>query len=296
MPDRVTKESFDLQTPDGLRLAGMYRPATAPPQAVVAIVHGLGEHYGRYPEVMRRFCAQGISCYAFDQRGHGRSDGPRGYAPSYDHLLDDLELLLTRIKTDHPELPLFVYGQSMGGNLVSNYLLRRDTADLAGALITSPWLRLRWGGRFGWIILTNIIKLLWPAQAHRDWLNPERLSSVPGVGVHFGTDELVHRRLHPRTFLAMLRAGRYAVERAAAINVPVYIAHGDSDPITCPRASERFAQRSGGDFRLWENMLHETHHEWDYARVIDTMADWILDHTAGRSVSTSTQVIHQRSD
>lgn len=274
----VVDHNFELQTPDGISLQGIHCPALQP-RAIVLILHGLGEHYGRYHEVVRRFRESGISCSAFDQRGHGRSEGPRGYAPSYDHLLDDLALVLEKVRSETPDLPLFLYGQSMGGNLVSNFLLRRGTDELAGALITSPWLRLRWGPRFSWILLTGMIKMIFPGQAHRPWLNPDRLSTDPEVGIFFGADELVHRRIHPRTFLAMYRAGRFALAHAARIDLPVYVAHGGSDPITSPRASQRFARRCGAEFHLWENMLHETHHELDYERVIDTMSDWILRQT-----------------
>ena len=288
MEQHNNPHSFDLLTADGLCLRGVYYPALQP-RAAVAIVHGLGEHYGRYHEVIRRFRAEGISCYAFDQRGHGRSDGPRGYIPSYDHLLDDLQLLLRKIEREQSQRPLFLYGQSMGGNLVSNYLLRRNPEPLAGALVTSPWLRLRWSPRFGWIFLSNVIKKVWPAQAHRPWLNPERLSSDPEVGVHFGADELVHRRIHPRTFLAMYRAGRYALAHAHRIELPVYVAHGSADPITCPAASRRFAAGCGADFKPWEGLLHETHHEKNYAEVIDTMAEWVLNQVSlnARSAESS---------
>lgn len=275
MEQHGNSHSFDLSTVDGLCLRGLYCPAPHP-RAAVAIVHGLGEHYGRYHEVIRRFQTKGITCYAFDQRGHGRSDGPRGYAPSYARLLDDMQLLLKKIASEQPGVPLFLYGQSMGGNLVSNYLLRRQPEQLAGALITSPWLRLRWNLRFGWILASNLIKWLWPAQSHRPWLNPERLSSDPQVGVQFGKDDLVHRRLHPRIFLAMFRAGRYALSYAHRIDLPVYVAHGSADPITSPAASRRFAERCEAEFRRWEGLLHETHHEENYAEVIDTMANWIL--------------------
>jgi acylglycerol lipase len=269
---------FELTTTDGLRLRGRHLPVPRP-RAVVAIVHGLGEHYGRYHEVIRRFRAQDIACYALDQRGHGRSDGPRGYAPSYPRLLDDLALLLSKIKADQPDLPVFLYGQSMGGNLVSNYLLRRKTSGLAGALITSPWFRLRWSLRLCWIALSGVIKPWWPAQAHRSWLNPERRPSDPLPGVRFGPDALVHRRIHLRTFLAMHRAGHYAVRHASRIDLPVYVAHGSADPITSPAAARRFADRCRADFRRWPELLHETHHAENYGEVIDTMADWILRQT-----------------
>src|SRR5262249_41630904 len=111
------------------------------PRAVVGIIHGMGEHSGRYSHVAERLIREGYAVLAYDQRGHGRTDGKRGHTPSYELLVDGVDRFVTEARRRFPELPLFLYSHSMGGNVTLNYLLRRKP-QLAGAVVTGPWLRL----------------------------------------------------------------------------------------------------------------------------------------------------------
>ena len=128
------------QSADGLQLVGRSWEPAGEPRAVVCLVHGLGEHCGRYQHVAAALTEAGFAVLACDQRGHGRSAGKRGVIPSYDALMDDIGLLLEQASQRYPGKPRFLYGHSLGGNEVINYTLRRKPA-LAGVVATSPGLR-----------------------------------------------------------------------------------------------------------------------------------------------------------
>ena len=113
------------QSADGLQLVGRSWEPDSEPRAVVCLVHGLGEHCGRYQHVAAALTEAGFAVLACDQRGHGRSAGKRGVIPSYDALMDDIGLLLEQASQRYPGKPRFLYGHSLGGNEVINYALRR---------------------------------------------------------------------------------------------------------------------------------------------------------------------------
>lgn len=109
-------------------------------KAVVVLLHGLGEHIARYSVVAEVLVKAGFAVMGFDLRGHGRSGGRRGHTPSYEALLDDIDILLSRVADRYPRRPVFLYGHSLGGALAINYVLRRSPR-IQGVIATAPWLR-----------------------------------------------------------------------------------------------------------------------------------------------------------
>ena len=119
---------FTQQAPDGVQFYFQGWQPETPPKAVVCLVHGLGEHSGRYAHVAAALNDAGYALLGFDLRGHGKSGGPRGHTPSYETLMDDIGRLLAEAAQRYPGQPQFLYGHSLGGNLVLNYALRRKPA------------------------------------------------------------------------------------------------------------------------------------------------------------------------
>jgi len=132
---------FKFKTFDGLLLFAQSWQPKNQTKAVVCLVHGMGEHSGRYTYLVDRLIQTGYTVLTFDLRGHGRSPGQRGHTPSYEALLQDISSLLEVANERFPQRPSFLYGHSLGGNLVLNYVLRRQT-QLKGVIATDPWLRL----------------------------------------------------------------------------------------------------------------------------------------------------------
>ena len=125
------------------------------------MVHGLGEHQGRYQHVIEHL-GQHLAFFTYDQRGHGKSPGKRGHAKSFNHLLNDVESLLKIARREYNSLPIYLYGHSMGGNIVANYLLRRVTNELAGAVLSSAFFHLAFEPPSWKLKLGQIMASLWP--------------------------------------------------------------------------------------------------------------------------------------
>ena len=125
---------------DGLNVFGQkWENETDAPKAVICLVHGFGEHSSRYDHVAQFFTDNGYAMIAFDQRGHGRTEGKRGHFVSYDEVLNDVDNLLNQAEINFPNLPKILYGHSMGGNVVANYALKRQPKNIKGVILSSPF-------------------------------------------------------------------------------------------------------------------------------------------------------------
>ncbi len=250
------------------------------PEGILLFVHGLGEHCGRYDELFSYFSGHGLGCLGFDLRGHGRSSGKRGHAPSYVHLLDDIGEMVRLVRQSYSHLPLFLYGHSMGGNLVLNYLARYETGDIRGAVVTSPWLKLKVKPSVVKSALAALMHRIYPAFSESNALDPSHLSRDPEVGRAYQSDPLVHDRISAGLFTSMVRSGRYILSHPSDVRVPVLLMHGLADPITSPDASRNLASSNPEyiEFREFPDMRHELHHEIGREEIHKTELEWLRRH------------------
>ncbi len=263
------------QSADGLPLVGRCWEPDAEPRAVVCLVHGLGEHCGRYGHVAAALNAAGYAVLACDQRGHGRSGGKRGFIPSYDALMDDIGLLLTQAEQRFPGKPRFLYGHSLGGNEVLNYALRRRPA-LAGVVATSPGLRTAFRPPALQLAAGRLMNRLWPAFTLPNGLELAGLSRDPAVISAYETDPLNHDRLSARLGVSLLEAGEWAIAHAAEFPVPLLLMHGTADRLTSHQASQEFAAKAPNcALKLWDGLYHETHNEPEQQAVLATVVAWL---------------------
>ncbi len=222
--------TFQLQTQDKLNLSGIMRAADNP-VAVMLFVHGMGEHIQRYTHVMDFYNAHNITCIGIDLRGHGNSSGHRGHTPSYEHLMNDLQLFLDKGRKIAGNLPLFFYAHSMGGNLVLNFLIRRKP-NVNGAIVTGPYLRLAFNPPKWKIALGHLTSKILPCLTQPTGLDVNAISRDKTVVENYQKDPLVHDKITSAFFVNVHFAGPYAIEHAHEIQVPVLIMHGLADKLT----------------------------------------------------------------
>jgi alpha-beta hydrolase superfamily lysophospholipase len=270
----IPQREFTLATNDGLAL---YAHTWGDPQAsraAVVLVHGLGEHCGRYEHVAQALVSESLYVLGFDQRGHGRSPGKRGLIPSYDQPLDDIAVALERAQTNAPSLPVFLYGHSLGGLEVLHYGLARKP-KLQGVIATSPALMISTSALNR--IMATMMKHLAPNMIVANGLDASALSRDPLVGQAYLQDPLVHDKVSVRLGSYMMDVGRYVLDHAAEWSLPLYLAHGTGDRICQFEGSAQFAASAGETvtFRPWEGLYHETHNELNKDEVIQAMLDWI---------------------
>ncbi len=275
----MSKFTFSWQTPDGLRLFAQGWQPAAGSRAVVCLVHGGGEHSGRYDHVAAALTGASYAVLAFDLRGHGRSEGPRGYTPSFDVLLDDIGHLLDEAAQRFPGQPRFLYGHSLGGSLVLNCALRRHPA-LAGVIATSPFLRPAFTPPAWKVILGRVMSRIWPTLSMYNEVDVQALSRDPAVVQRAIADPLNHNRISARAGIDILAAGEWAIAHAAEFPLPLLIMHGGADALASVEASRQFATRVPGDctFKLWEGLYHETHNEPERQDVLAFVVNWLEAH------------------
>jgi len=267
---------FGWKTGDGLQLyAQGWQPETEI-KAAVCLVHGLGEHSGRYAHLAAFLSQAGYALLVFDLRGHGKSQGQRGYASSFGVLLDDISHLLEEAAKRHPGRPRFLYGHSLGGSLVLDYALRRRP-QLAGVIATGPGLRTAFEPLAWKVTLGKIMYRLWPALSMSNELDRQGLSRDPKVVRAYNSDPLVHDRVTARLGIDLLQSGLWAMEHAAEFPLPLLLMHGAADRITSAQASREFAAKAGDrcTLKIWDGLYHEIHNEPEKEQVFAFLLEWL---------------------
>ncbi len=268
---------FSWTVPDGkLFAARLWTPAEAP-RAVVVLIHGLGEHGGRYVHVAEAFTQAGLAVLNFDLRGHGKTPGPRGHAPSYRVISDDILFFVDEARNRYPGLPVFLYGHSLGGALVLYTALQRKP-NLAGIIVTSPGLATGTPVTAGKLALARFMSKVAPTFTLPNGLDRANLSRDPQVAEVYSSDPLVHDRISARLGLELIQNGQWMLDHAPDLTLPTLLMQGSADHLVNPSATRRFAETAPAHlltFRLWEGEFHELHNETNRAEVIQTMIDWI---------------------
>jgi alpha-beta hydrolase superfamily lysophospholipase len=244
-------------------------------RAAILLVHGLGEHSGRYEGWAARFCERGVAVLAFDLPGHGRSQGRWGVIPSPEKVYDTIDTLLREMKEAFPGIPLFLYGHSLGGGIVLNYLIRRKP-DLKGAIVTSPWVILSETPPPFKVLLANVAGSLMPGMTQPSGLKTEYLSRDAEVVKAYRNDPLVHGLISAGLYRWMTTAAEETMARASEIAVPLLLAHGRDDMITSPSGSVRVAGSAPqATLKLWEGGYHELHNDPVKEEHFDFITEWM---------------------
>lgn len=245
-------------------------------KAVVCLVHGMGEHVGRYGHVAKFFSAHGFATIGFDHQGHGKSGGKKGHAEGMESMLDDISALLDRGRECYPGKPVFLYGHSMGGNLVLNHVLWRKPA-IEGLVATAPWIRLPKPPSSLLLGFAKLMDNLLPSLTQPNGLDINGISSDVAVVEAYRNDPLVHGRVSVRAGLHLLEGARYLDGFLGTMPCPTLLMHGAADPITSPAGTEDFAGRNpaGVTWKLWPGLKHEIHNEPQQGEVLAFLVEWM---------------------
>ena len=265
---------------DGLTLRGQaWMPAQ--PLAVIALVHGLAEHGGRYAEFAQRANSFGIGVVSVDLRGHGKSPGVRLFVEVFDDYLFDVDALLAQTRLLAGECPVFLMGHSLGGAIALRWVDQRRGAakNLRGLLLSSAALKIGPGTPALLIKLAPLISRWFPL-LRLQALNANLISSIPAEVARYLDDPLVCKLPPPtRTGAEVLAIMPANLDAARELKLPLYVFHGTDDTLTSPEASQALYDAWGGSdkhLRLWPGSLHETLNDIDRDAVMDEMFAWLL--------------------
>lgn len=273
------QKEYHWKSFDGLEIyAQSWQPVAGKPKAIINLVHGLGEHGGRFNEWAGFFVEEGYAMLAIDYRGHGKSGGKRGHTGEYQFFMRDIDLLLAKSEEIFPAIPRILYGHSLGGNLVINYAIQFNPA-IQALIATSPWLKLASEPPWIKLILAKAIKGIFPALQNSTGLLSSQLSHDPEVAKVYSADPLVHGKISVNAFFAVMKAGLEAIRNAGRVKVPFLLIHGSEDLITSCKASQELAEK-GNDkltFRLWNGGFHELHQEPFKHEVFRFIINWLAE-------------------
>jgi alpha-beta hydrolase superfamily lysophospholipase len=276
-----------LTTTDGQRLHVQHWPAGGAAHGTVLIVHGLGEHIGRYAHVAARLNQEGWHVTGYDQRGHGRSDGPKGKITSDDDLLHDLSQMIDAVRQQSPGR-LVLLGHSMGGLIASRFVAEGLPRPLSASghaawhrpvdalVLSSPALAADTNALQKFLLAT--LGALTPDLAVHNGLRPEWISRDPKVVAAYSADPLVHDRITPRLARFILRNGEGVRRLAARWKVPTLLIYAGSDRCVAPSGSRDFAATAPKPVvtpREFGPLFHEIFNEPEQADVFAVLTSWL---------------------
>ncbi len=272
--------TFLDRTPVHLLTAGNAASA----RAHLLLVHGLGEHIGRYAELIESLVHAGYAVTAYDQRGHGLSGGPRGGLPHADVLLGDVAAIIDHIgeRSVGGRLPLVLLGHSMGGTVVGRFvaegLMPKPAAwyrPVQGMVVSSP----AWAADLNPVqkLLMQLGRLL-PDLAAGNGLKPAGISRDPQVVRAYAADPCVHNRITPRLARFILSAGGEVLALAPRWQTPSLLMWAGADRCVAPRGSAAFAAAAPPQCVqtcCFEGLYHEIFNEPERERVVAQLLDWL---------------------
>jgi alpha-beta hydrolase superfamily lysophospholipase len=270
--DEGTLTSFD-----GLTIHHQSWLPDGDPKAVVLLLHGLGEHSGRYGHVAGRLTAAGYAVHALDHRGHGKSDGKRVFVKSYDEFMADLIQFRGHVQTRHPELPLVVLGHSMGGNLALGHVLDHQDG-VAGLALSGPALAV--GDALSPVKIKAVKLIAKVAPGLRpEGLDETAISRDQAVVDAYRADPLVYTgKMSAGIGAALIDAMERFPARHPSLRLPLLIMHGTDDrlaDISGSEALEAGAVNADVTAHYYDGLYHEIFNEPEQGRVLDDLVTWL---------------------
>ena len=270
-----THNFYTIKTTDGLELFAQIWKPKENILGVINLVHGFGEHSSRYDNWAKRFTNEQFAVVSCDLRGHGKSQGKQGHIPSFEQLLKDIDCLVDFSEKELPKLPTFIYGHSMGGNIVLNYITRRNK-DIKAAIVTSPWLKLTYPPSKFEIIMAGLLAKIFPKFTKSSNLKSDYISSSKSEVEKYSTDPLIHDKISVKLFSEITKAGKWILKHATECKTSLLLMHGTGDKITSHKASIEFARKNEkAKLKLWEGLYHEIHNEDACCEVFDYQSEWL---------------------
>lgn len=269
----VTELSW--KTSDGINIYGKKWETPLPIKAVICIMHGMGEHINRYDHVAEMFNNNGYTVIGCDQRGHGKSGGSCGHFPDFETFLNDVDALLKVASEHFPDAKKILYGHSMGGNLVVNYLLRRQP-KIRGAILSSPYFQLAFQPSAVKLFIGKLLKGIFPALSMSSGLDSSAISKDANEVKKYNEDPLVHDKVSAKMGIELIETGQWAIDNAEKLSIPTLVYHGTADRLTSWEGSKAFAEKAGElvTFVPLEGLFHETHNEPEKESVFKMLINW----------------------
>lgn len=269
-----TKTSFDVIAGNFKIFMQSWLPDDHETIAKVILVHGIGEHSDRYQHVAAFFTPLGLEFHTFDQIGHGKSSGKRG-AESYQQVFEIITHLKNRLSNEEPDVPILLYGHSMGGAMVLAYGLNH-TEKIHGIIASSPAIGLANPLPEHLVQVLKLLMRLFPDLTIQNGLNLQGLSQDPAVSERYIADPLVHNRVSLRLGLDLFNTGKFLLDQTS-FPLPLLLLQGDKDILVDSYATDQFVEKIKGQvtYHRISGGFHELHNEPNKEDIFNRIQGWI---------------------
>jgi len=250
------------------------------PLAILAIVHGFGEHSGRYSTVVNHLTSRGFAIYGFDHRGHGRSPGQRGHINAWDEYRGDVNAFLKTIQAQNPQEAIFLMGHSMGALIVLDYVLRCPE-KLAGTIVSGTPIDPVGFAKPYLVTLARLLSRILPKFPIKIPFDAATISRDADVVAAYRQDSLVHCLATPRWGTESQKTIQWIKSRPQDLQMPILMIHGGSDPINTVAGCEDFFEKityPDKQLLVYPESYHEPHNDLDHKQVVEDLEKWLTKH------------------
>jgi alpha-beta hydrolase superfamily lysophospholipase len=277
----------NFQTQDGTTLHEKLWNAAGSPIGTVVLVHGYGEHIGRYEHVGQALSAGGFHVRGFDLRGHGQSGGARGYCERFVEYLDDLSQVVRRAREGQEALPLFLVGHSFGALISFRFCIERPQG-IAGVMLSSPYFALKMHVPKVKLIAGQITSMIYGKMSLPSGLKGTDVSHDPQIIANYDKDPLNNKSATARWFTETSETQAWVLANASRFTLPLLLLAGAADPIADPQRAQEVFERVGSSDKqiaLLSGQLHEIFNELEADRkeTLQRVVSWLKAHASAES-------------
>jgi alpha-beta hydrolase superfamily lysophospholipase len=254
-------------------------------KAVIAITHGIGEHSGRYMNIVDQLVPHGIAVHSYDLRGHGQSSGKRGHINRWEEYREDLRIFLSFIKNREKGLPIFLLGHSLGAMTAIDYLAHHREETMNGAIISAVPIEPVGAAKPLLVLLSRMLTKVLPGLTVTLGLDTTAVSRDPAVIKSIGEDKLCHNNVSVRWGTESLDKVVWIQKHASEMTLPVFIIHGEADRISAPGGSRKLYETIGSsdkELHIYPGGYHELHNDIIHEQVIGDIELWVKNHFQNR--------------
>ena len=242
----------------------------------IFIIHGLGEHSGRYEDFAKNLTQKNIGVFCIDLIGHGKSNGKRGHIKSFEDYINAVENGIIYIRKKFLDTPIILFGHSLGGLICLKFLLDRESKEIEKAIVSSPWIETALKIPKHLLFIHKIFQKITPRLQLSNNLITSHLSKNQKVVTDYESDILVHDKITLNLFSEILRTIEDVLKRSSRIKIQTFIYHGKNDKIISYKGTEKIANLIPyNKFILFENIYHEPHNDIEKDLIFEEITDFI---------------------
>lgn len=270
----------DFQGSGNLKLYYQSRRPSEEPRASVIIVHGIGEHSGRYQNLFEPLTDNKYAVYGYDLRGHGRSPGQRVYINKWSEYREDLNAFVRFVKEQENNKPVFLYGHSLGAIIGLDYVLNYPK-EIKGAVFSGTPFESTGAVKPALITLAKLMSTIIPRFSMNIGLDITALSKNESVVYAYAHDPLVCRQATARFGTEYLDTIAWIKDQISELSIPTFFIHGEADRISVAQAVSETVKKinkAEKSLIIYPGGYHEPHNDYGYARAIGNVTEWLNQH------------------